>query len=450
MAYLWEFLDWCFFGAVSAGPRRLARVLRVLRYPYAVIRDLAYGEITLRAMGLVYTTLLVFIPLVALTFYILNFFGIRRELMPFLEEFFSPLGTQGATELTHSVTQFADSVSSHLNLVGSAGFALLIWTLIGTIKKVEDSFNFLWRVDQARSFPRRVVEYFTLLVIGPLLLVTFVGLSHAALDSPSVQEVVRLPLLQRLAGTGIKLAPYAMVTAVFTILYMFVPNTHVQWRPALIGALVGGVLWAAVGKMFTAFVVYSTRLTVVYAGFAFIVAALVWTYSGWLILLAGAQLSFYIQHPSYLRLGLKEVRLSSEEREELALQLMYLIGQSHVAGGRLWKLDELSSELGVDGIAMARMAQTLELAGLVLTTADGKLVPARDISQIRVLDVLDAARSAHGGQVRYAVIAPVDVLLARIDEARRHGCSELSMRDLLAEPPPAAITLARRGLLEKR
>jgi membrane protein len=241
-----------------------------------------------------------------------------------------------------------------------------------------------------------------------------------------------------------------MVSAVFTILYMFVPNTHVQWRPALIGALVGGVLWAAVGKMFTAFVVYSTRLTVVYAGFAFIVAALVWTYSGWVILLAGAQLSFYIQNPSYLRLGLKDVRLSSEEREQLALQLMYLIGQSHVAGGRLWKVGELSSELGVDGIAMARMAKTLELAGLVLTTADGKLVPARDIGQIRVLEVLDAARTAHGGQVRYSAIAPVDALLARIDEARRHRCGELSVRDLLTESPPPALTLARKGLLEKR
>ena len=63
------------------------------------------------------------------------------------------------------------------------------------------------------------------------------------------------------------------------------------------------MLWAATGKLFTAFVVYSTRLTLVYAGFAFVVAALLWTYFGWLVLLAGAQLSFYVQNPSYLRLG---------------------------------------------------------------------------------------------------------------------------------------------------
>ena len=75
--------------------------------------------------------------------------------------------------------EFADSVST--GIVGSVGFALLLWTLLGTIKKVEDSFNFLWRVEQPRSFARRVAEYVSLLIIGPILLVGFIGLSHKAL-----------------------------------------------------------------------------------------------------------------------------------------------------------------------------------------------------------------------------------------------------------------------------
>src|SRR5437016_10297260 len=125
--------------------------------------------------------------------------------------------------------------------------------------------------------------------------------------------MARLPLLHRLRGTGIALAPYVMVTAFFTAAYLMIPNTRVQWRAALTGARVGGVLWAAVGKTFTAFVVYSTRLTPAYAGFAVVVAALLWTYFGWLILLAGAQLSFYVQNPAYLRLGLQPLRLSAAE-----------------------------------------------------------------------------------------------------------------------------------------
>src|SRR6201997_2958816 len=347
-ARIWAFLDRCFFGGASVGLGALGAALRLLRYPYAVIRDLSRGEINLRAMGLVYTTLLSLIPLLAFSFAIVKVFGGHRDLEPIVYEFFRPVGGAAASELASRVVQFASHVSS--GLVGSVGLALLAWTLVGTIKKVEDSFNFLWHVEQPRSFARRLAEYTSLLIAGPVLLVGFIGLSHAALSSAPVQEVVRLPLLHRLRGTGIALAPYAMVTAFFTAAYMMIPNTRVQWRAALIGALVGGVLWAAVGKMFTAFVIYSTRLTIVYAGFAFVVAALLWTYFGWLILLAGAQLSFYVQNPAYLRLGLQQLRLSAAELEELALRLMYFVGRAHVAGGHRWSVGGLATELGLPGI----------------------------------------------------------------------------------------------------
>ncbi len=76
-------------------------------------------------------------------------------------------------ELTTRVLQFASRVSS--GVVGSLGLALLAWTLVGTIKKVEDSFNFLWHVEQPRSFARRVAEYTGLLIIAPVVLVGLRG-----------------------------------------------------------------------------------------------------------------------------------------------------------------------------------------------------------------------------------------------------------------------------------
>src|SRR6516164_2474520 len=170
---IWAFLDRCFFGAASGRPGALGAALRVLRYPYAVLRDLSRGEINLRAMGLVYTTLLSLIPLLAFSFAILKIFGAHRDLEPIVYEFFKPVGGAAAEELTLRVMQFADRVSS--GVVGTLGFALLAWTVLGTIKKVEDSFNFLWRVEQPRSFARRIVESLTLLVVGPVVLVAFIG-----------------------------------------------------------------------------------------------------------------------------------------------------------------------------------------------------------------------------------------------------------------------------------
>ncbi|HKZ72687.1 MAG TPA: YihY/virulence factor BrkB family protein, partial [Steroidobacteraceae bacterium] len=311
-AKFWQLLDDFFFGPRSEGKGPLPFAIRLLRYPYAVLRDLSRGQINLRATGLVFTTLLSLIPLIAFAFAVLKIFDAHRDLEPIVYEFFRPLGGEPARDLTSRVMQFADRVSG--GIVGSVGFALLVWTLLGTIKKVEDSFNFVWRVEQPRSFARRAAEYLSLLIVGPILLVGFIGLSHAALETEAMKRIAELPLLQRLIASAVELSPYAMVTVFFTALYMFIPNTRVQIGAALVGGLVAGLLWAAVGKMFTQFVVASTRLTVVYAGFAVIVAALLWTYFGWVILLAGAQLSFYVQNPGYLRLGHEELKLSAAER----------------------------------------------------------------------------------------------------------------------------------------
>ena len=275
----------------------------------------------------------------------------------------------------------------------------------------------------------------TLLIIGPLLLVAFLGLAHRAMRSEPWQAIAQLPWLSRLSGVSATLEPYVMVTAIFMLIYMFVPNTRVRWKAALIGGIAGGVLWAAVGTIFTAFVVYSSRLTIVYAGLAIVIATLLWAYFGWLILLIGAQVSFYVQCPEYLRIGLRELRLSSVEVERVALKVMYLVGRSHAAGAATWTVTSLSSELGLPGIAVAQLIGTLEKAGLLLATDDERLLPGRDISHIRLQDVLDAARNQKNGHApaRDLSLPPVDRLTRALDEAWRNCCQERTLGELVAE-----------------
>jgi membrane protein len=438
---IWSFLDRLFFGPASVGPRPPAVLVRILRYPFAVVRDLAHGDINLRAMGLVYTTLLSVVPLIAFAFAVLKGFGAHRELQPIIYDFFRPMGEDGATEVTSRIMAFADNVSS--GVLGSVGFALLIWTLLGTIQKVEDSFNFLWRVEQPRSWARRVAEYMSLLVIGPILLVGFVGLSRATVGKAIDSAITEVPVLQQVTQSLLGLAPYAMVTALFTVLYMFIPNTRVQWKPALIGAVTAGVIWAAVGKMFAAIVMVSARFTIVYAGFAFIVAALLWTYFGWLILLAGTQLSFYIQNPSYLRIGLQPLRLSCAEMEQLALKAMYLVARTHMSGGARWTINRLAGELGLPGIAIAQIGATLEKAGLLIVTEDDEFVPGRDISRINVQEILDVARNQRSGHsaARGLQIVAVDRLSEKLEKAWRDCCADRTLRDLLDETPQEQLPL---------
>src|SRR5665213_314182 len=148
-------------------------VLRLLRYPAALIRDWLGGEVNVRAMGLAYTTLLSLVPLMVFSFSILKGLGARGNLRFILHEFFRPMGS-AATQLTDSVMQFVTNMRG--DLLGSIGLGFLIYTVIATIQKVEASFNFVWRIERPRNFGRRFTEYLSVMILGPVLLAVALGL----------------------------------------------------------------------------------------------------------------------------------------------------------------------------------------------------------------------------------------------------------------------------------
>lgn len=434
---IWTLLDHALFGPHSEGSNPLARLLRVLRYPYAIVRDLMGSELTLRATSLVYITLLALIPAIALALVLLKAFDAQRYLEPFLLEFFRPVGS-GGPELVHRLMEFAERVSGRLaGLVGVFGLVALLWTLVGTVNRVEDSMNYVWRVQRARSIPRRVVEFVTLVVLGPLVVFAVIAFSKVALDSVAgVQE------LSQAAQLAIRIAPYAIVIGLFTAVYIMMPNTRVMFLPALGGGFAAGTAWVAIGKAFTTLVIHSSRLTMVYAGFAAFIGVFVWTYVGWVILLAGAQLAFYLQHPNYLRLGHALLRLSNHEQERLALDIMARIAQGHRNGDPPWTVERLARALALPGIAVAEMAEHLEIAGLIAQADDCKLFPGREISGITVAEIITTARSRSSGHEPHPRLSLPGVrkVQEEMERAWRAACGNLTLADLIepADPRPPA------------
>jgi membrane protein len=336
-----------------------------------------------------------------------------------------------ADELTARVMEFANKVRG--GLVGSVGLVLLIWTLISTMKKIEDGFNFVWHVDVPRNLARRMAEYLALLITGPVLLAAVVGVSRLAADSAPMRVLSELPPMVRVVALVLSIAPSVIAAGLLTIIYMVVPNTQVRFRPALAGGIAAGILWAAIGRFFTLFVLFSSRLTIVYAGFAIIIATLVWTYFNWIILLIGAQVSFYAQNPSYLRVGLHEPRLSCADTERLAIGIMYLVAERYHAGGARHTIPDLADQLGYPGIAVARMCATLEAAGFLASAANESLLPGRDIAQIPVVAILMVARSHSSGLIRTTTATPPVVLrfCGELEGAWQQRCGAMMLSELL-------------------
>jgi membrane protein len=410
-------------------------LLDLLRYPFALIRDLLTGELNLRAMGLVYTTLLSLVPLIAFAFAVLKGLGVHRDLEPLIFEMLRPIGER-AGEFTTQMMTFVENVRG--DVLGSVGLAFLLYTVVATVQKLESAFNFAWHVERPRSFMRRVSEYLSLMVIGPIFLVVVFSLFGAMTNySAMVWLANHEPFGAIVRGLGI-LGPYLFVTGVFTFLYAFVPNTRVRFRAALIGGVTAGALWAASGAVFTKIVAASTQMVAIYAGFAIFLAALIWIYVSWLILLIGAQLSFYVQNPRYLRVGQTPVVLTSVLRERLAFTVMLLIARKFVAGEPPWQQRLLAEDLEIPGSALASVVDSLEDAGLVTLSEEEELLPARDLENIAMADILNAVRDErqYGTRLLWrARTEPVaDAMAATVESAVRERIAGMTLRELAAQP----------------
>ena len=405
--------------------------LRWLRYPAALIRDWLRGDISVRAMSLAYTTLLSLVPLMVFSFAILKGLGAHADLRLIVHEFFRPVGS-AATQLTESAMQFVANMRGEL--LGSIGLAFLVYTVMTTIQKVETSFNFVWRVGRRRSFGRRFTEYLTIMILGPILLAVALGLLGSAENSPVARWLYAVAPFAAILGVLGRILPYAIVTLVFTCMYAFIPNTRVQFRAALIGGVTAGIIWALVGKVFTAVIVYSSQLVAVYSGFAIVLTTLIWVYLSWLILLIGAQLAFYVQFPQYLRHGQQTIELTGSDREQVGLSIMYLIGRDFAAGKRYWHAGRLAAELDIPGIALAPVLARLERAGLIVATEDELFVPGRDPEGILLADIVDAVRTLQIGRLTIEVrrVATAARVMREVEAAVRERLGTRTLKDLIA------------------
>lgn len=409
--------------------------ITLLRVSFITVRELASGNLSLRAMSLVFTTLLSLVPLIAVAFSVLKAFGVHNQMEPMLLGVLEPLGPNAA-ELADKITGFVQNMK--VGVLGSVGLIMLFYTIISLVQKIESAFNYVWRVEQARSFLRRFTDYLSVVMIGPVLVFSALGLTATILNHDFVRQVSEIEPFGTLLLLVSKSLPFFMIVLAFTFLYKFIPNTKVNNIPALLGAALAGGLWITAGTLFAKFVASSSNYTAVYSSFAILFFFMIWLYLAWLILLTGSQVAFYLQHPKLVQFAGRPISLSPRQREREGLWLMTVIARRYCNNQPALTLIEMEEYTGLTNKMVQSLLKALEQAGFIVEVASKDLayIPAKDVSTVKVADILHCLRTAEEAQsieVRNFADKQVNALLEKMDTAQAGALGDITLRQLAIE-----------------
>ena len=417
---------------LSGLHKLLVFVLRVL---HLLFKELMGGQLNLRAMSLVYTTLLSIVPLLAVSFSVLKGFGVHNKLEVMLYKLLMPLGPSGV-EVTDKVVSFVDNI--RVGVLGAVGLALLLYTVIALVQKIEAAFNFVWQIENLRAFSQRFSNYLSVILIGPVLIFSAVGFTATVRNMDVAHRLAAIEPFGTLMLFGSMLVPYILVCLAFTLIYIFIPNTRVQFKAALIGGVIAGVIWKITGWGFAAFIASSSKYAAIYSSFAILILLLIWMYLSWLILLVGSQIAYFVQHPRYMTLHRDPVVLSNRMREQLALQIMYLVGYNYFHGKPAWDLDRFAEYLDLPGEPVHRIISMLVDTGYLIEIINEDTpvyLPLHDIETIRLVDVMTDIRSARESRIvctqKLTPVKAVDEVMSELEASRQSTLGERTFRGMV-------------------
>jgi membrane protein len=425
-----HFNQWLWETDTQSQPWYGSVLLQATRIVYLVFRDISQGQLTLRAMSLVYTTLLSLVPLLALSFSLLKAFGVHNLIQPLLLNLLAPLGDKGA-EFAERIVGFVENMG--VGVLGSVGLLLLVYTVLSLIQKIEEAFNYIWRVSSLRNLAQRISGYLSTVMIGPLLIVTAIGITATITSATLVQEIIRIEPFGTLYYVVSKFIPYLLVISAFTVIYLIIPNTRVRFSSALVGGIVGGILWETVGWAFASFVAGSAKYEAIYSGFAVVILFLFWVYVSWLVLLTGASIAFYHQNPAYRSPLSSSAHLSHRQQFLAALEVMRLIAAAHRQSTPLQTHASLAEHLVLPSSLLDAIIQSLHQAGLILYTNDepASLAPGKALASISIKDIFEALED---GNAQNPQVAPqTQELLAKYDVALESQFHSQTLENLFDE-----------------
>jgi membrane protein len=422
---------------IRALPRRRFLLFRALRIGFLALRRFTEDRCQLHASALTFYSLLSLVPTMAMAFGVAVGFGLDQQLRALILE-----RLRGQEEVAGYLIGFSQELLNNTrgSVIAGFGVALLGWAAIKLLGQIEASFNDIWGVRRGRTFERRIADYLAVIVICPILLV--LSSSATVLITARVIETVQgMPFLGPLEIAVqwlLSLLPFVVLWVLFTFVYVFMPNTRVSWRAALIAGVTAGTLYQAVQWAYIAFQIGVSHYNAVYGSFAALPLFLMWLQASWLIVLFGAEISFAVDNVEKYELERESLAASPRVKRALALRLAQLCAQAFERGDPPASTPELAHQLDAPIRLVREQVDALVQAG-VLTQVQGgergdeRVQPARDphlLTVKSVLDALDNRGEGSNGLAAKGELEGAETVLKRLDEAAAQSKANVPLSEL--------------------
>jgi membrane protein len=300
----------------------------------------------------------------------------------------------GQEQMVESINGFVNNIQS--GKLGVLGVLVLVFVAISTLSSVETTFNDIWSVARGRGWVARIIQYWAVISLGPLVLAVVLRLGSGAHQLETAEQL--RPFASRLM---LQLSPVVILCLAFALFYLLMPNTKVHWDAALVGGCVGGILWHLNNYFSVLYVSRWVTNSKIYGNLAIIPVFMAGLYFSWLIVLFGAQVAHaYQNRAAYLQEKQAE-NINQRGREFVALRLMECIGQRFQSGHCAATVPEIADGLAVPTRLIQQIMQTLLAAQLVaeITGAEPAYTPARPLEKINCHDILLAMRAGQGEEL---------------------------------------------------
>ncbi len=362
----------------------------IIKTVYLCINRFIKDRLINNASALTYSTLLAIVPILAILFAVARGFGFAN-----LMEHQLRTGFGGTTETSEAILAFVDSYLSQTKggIFIGVGLVMLLWTVINLVSSIEITFNRIWQVKKARSMYRKITDYFSMLLLMPILIVISGGLS--IFMSTMLKEMSDFVLLAPVMKFLIRLIPFVLTWAMFTGLYVYMPNTKVKLKHALISALVAGTAYQAFQFLYISSQLWVSRYNAIYGSFAALPMFLLWLQISWTICLFGAQLTYAGQNIRNFSFDKDTQNISRRYRDFISILIMSLIAKRFENNEQPYTAEELSEEHQIPIRLTNQTLYQLQEVDLIHEVAtDHKsdpiaYQPSIDIGQLNVALLLD-------------------------------------------------------------